>query len=554
MKNRIKKIIAAFCAAAFVLCTVPSFGTYASGSAADIYSEYENSGVSCNLETFASFCVRYFGLEGQAPAQNIYTDLNDSAADVLRLVAMNVISGCGDGTIGTSMTRERGYIILSRLMYNRIGSSGAVLAPFVSQDMCTAAYWIERAENPYQILLTKEQIQSLNKSIINKSDTCMTDLSALPERFNGKSYAASLSKFKSPSTHYINGSAVPESYYEAIRKNIANAEVSSDMPLKYGFATRYTVMKAYPYSDYLSDAAGDPEWDDFACSGVLCNEPLAIYFLTADKKFAYVRSSICSGWVAYSDIAVCSGKSEWEYAKPNGKILVVTGNRVYLEPGSADDELSEKLLTMGTVLKLIIPEDPDARLINRAPWNNYVVSMPGRRADGSYYEKKAMIPMNRDVHQGYLDFTQAGIITQAFKCLGDRYGWGGMLKSPDCSAYALNVYRCFGLNIPRNTTWQSLMPVRVDDIGGLAGDEKVNAIKSAPMGSILQFNGHEMIYLGESGGRLYTINDVSSIKNPSTDDGSVLRVRGVIVNDLLTVRMSGHTWLDDMNKIIVPWQ
>ena len=95
--------------------------------------------------------------------------------------------------------------------------------------------------------------------------------------------------------------------------------------------------------------------------------------------------------------------------------------------------------------------------------------------------------MNRDVHQGYLDFTQAGIITQAFKCLGDRYGWGGMLKSPDCSAYALNVYRCFGLNIPRNTTWQSLMPVRVDDIGGLAGEEKVNAIKSAPMGSILQF-------------------------------------------------------------------
>ena len=38
--------------------------------------------------------------------------------------------------------------------------------------------------------------------------------------------------------------------------------------------------------------------------------------------------------------------------------------------------------------------------------------------------------MSRDVSVGYLSLTNEEIIKQAFKCLGDRYGWGGMLEKP----------------------------------------------------------------------------------------------------------------------------
>ncbi|MCH3960309.1 MAG: NlpC/P60 family protein [Selenomonas sp.] len=37
---------------------------------------------------------------------------------------------------------------------------------------------------------------------------------------------------------------------------------------------------------------------------------------------------------------------------------------------------------------------------------------------------------------------------QAFRFLGDEYGWGGQNNSVDCSSFTQNVYRSFGIMIP----------------------------------------------------------------------------------------------------------
>lgn len=557
MKNILNKSAALALASVIALSAFPSSAKESTITTASLYRLYSDNTSENDIFSFSDFCVEYFGLENTEPAENSFTDLDAPCENVLRLVALNYIAGCGNGLIGTAVSKERAYIILSRILGDYADSpkaDGAVLAPNVTGEMCSPEYWISRAENPYSVLLTPEEIEKLNASVLSVRETNTADLSALPESFDGAALCEELSRFESPKSLYLNGKAVPEAYYEAIRKNISGAKTDKSMALSYGFATDYTVMKAYPYDDFLSDDPNDPEWDNFANSGVLCNEPIAIYFFTADEKFAYVRSSVCSGWVSSADIAVCRDKAQWQAALPGDDFLVVTGDKVYLEPSSADSELSEKCLTMGTVLKLKTPENPDSRIINRTPWNNYVVSIAGRSDDGSYIEKTALIPMNRDVHKGYLAFTEAGLIRQAFKCLGSRYGWGGMLKSPDCSGYVLSLYKCFGINIPRNTSWQALMPVRVDNIGNLTAEEKTAALKSVPPGAIVQFNGHEMLFLGESGGRLYTINDVSSLKNPENAEGGVLRIRSVIVNDLGALRPNGHTWFEDLNKVIIPWQ
>ena len=52
------------------------------------------------------------------------------------------------------------------------------------------------------------------------------------------------------------------------------------------------------------------------------------------------------------------------------------------------------------------------------------------------------------------------------------------------------------------------------------------------MGAIIQFNGHEMIYLGESGGKFYTINDVSSLKNPENIDGAFQESEALLLMNL----------------------
>ena len=97
--------------------------------------------------------------------------------------------------------------------------------------------------------------------------------------------------------------------------------------------------------------------------------------------------------------------------------------------------------------------------------------------------------MSRDVSVGYLSLTNEEIIKQAFKCLGDRYGWGGMLESRDCSSYIREVYRCFGWILPRNTTGQLQMPVRKIELAGRRCSEKKADFKSIRTGHTSIFSG-----------------------------------------------------------------
>lgn len=426
----------------------------------------------------------------------------------------------------------------------------AFLAPYVTQSMCSADYWTSQFKDGSKELLTKEQIKELNAKIMATPEANVVDLGQLEPVFNGTALRNRLADFTSPANLYLNGNPVPESYYQAIRNNISGAAVNEQMPLRYGFAVNHTIMKAYPYSEFLSDSQDDFEWDNLSAAGIYVNEPLAVYFFTQDGRFAYVKSTFCSGWVPAEDIAVCKDKAEWDKARTMENILVVTGEKVYLEPGAYTPEFSEKRLAMGTVLERL--SNAEGSVDGRQVWNNYVVKIPCRAADGSFFQKTALVPMNRDVSTKYLKYTAENVLEQAFKCLGNRYGWGGMLYSQDCSGYVRDIYRCFGLSLPRNTTWQSQMPVEVQSLETMSDEEKEHVLDDLMPGSILQFKGHEMIYLGSSNGKYYTINDVSSLAaaDDTSDPLNILRVRSVIVNDLTTKRRNGHTWLSDLNKII----
>lgn len=421
------------------------------------------------------------------------------------------------------------------------------MAPNVTPEMCTADYWRAKSFCSTEIVMTPEEIAKFNRAILDTPATHTNDLSAFDGTYNGVELAKLSAGFESPKGLYLNGEPVPESYYEAIRENILNSPVTEDMPYKFGFAVNRTVMKAYPYGDFLSDDAADPEWDEFVSAAVAVNEPLVLQFTTADGKFTLAKSQCCSGWVPTADIGFCADKQEWEmYRKPED-ILVVTGEKLYLE-ASADADLNAKMLTMGTVLPLV-KEDPGI-VSFRLPWGNYVVKMPARNEDGSFYQKNALIPAGRDVNVGFLPYTTANVVTQAFKSLGNRYGWGGMMNSQDCSSYSREVYLCFGLELPRNTTWQSKMPAEVTDMSGMTTDERKALLDTLPAGTILIFPGHEVLYLGEDNGLYYTINDVYSLVPPN-QPGVVVKPKSVIVNDLSTLRGNGTTWLDNLTYAVV---
>lgn len=454
----------------------------------------------------------------------------------------------------------------------------------VTLSMLQAESWTDSPEYR-QVKMTRADIEAFNAANFSTESTNMHLLKEMPDTFDGIDLRTGLAGFSDPKNLYLNGAPVPASYYAAIRSNIAAAHAENPMNVGYGIIINRTTMKSMPYpkNDFLSDSLDDPEWDNLALSALLVNEPVLVYLQSADRRFYYVRSEICDGWVPAEDLVLCHSKEEWLSATEHKNFLVVTGETVTTEPSSADPEHSKKDLDMGTVLELAVNEAglsaaaagtgtaaaaqggtaggqssnrQTAEFVDdRMSWYNYVVYVPARGADGMYEARKMLIPVNRDVHIGYLIFSEEKLIQQAFKCLGNRYGWGGMLDSQDCSAYVREVYLCFGMKLPRNTTWQGNMPVKVIDLSELSDQEKADKVAALPPGTILQFPGHEMIYLGMKGGEFYAINDVSSLILAAGEENVRYRARGVIINSLnQTLRGNGRSWLSNLTKAIVPFE
>ena len=148
--------------------------------------------------------------------------------------------------------------------------------------------------------------------------------------------------------------------------------------------------------------------------------------------------------------------------------------------------------------------------------------------------------------------TSANILFLSFEYLGDTYGWGGMLDSVDCSALIRNVYKCFGLEMPRNTNWQKFVPGTAVDISELDEAGKAAVISTITPGTPLYMSGHTMIYLGTVDGRNYVISAMGSASD-SAGELEVKSQNSVTVTPLTVRRRNGTTWLENINTCVFPW-
>jgi hypothetical protein len=203
-------------------------------------------------------------------------------------------------------------------------------------------------------------------------------------------------------------------------------------------------------------------------------------------------------------------------------------------------------------LPLVSKNDIPEQIAERYPWYSYTVYLPTRDANGKLKREFALISSHQDVHIGYPKLTVNNILTLAFSCLGDRYGWGGMLGAMDCSLYTRNIYRCFGLEIPRNTNWQANMSAYRKDLSQLDAKQKAAFIKTLTPGALIQFPGHITMYLGTVNGKSYVISDLGSLAE-STGDLNIKSVYSVSINSLDVRRRSGKTWLEEATWAICPF-
>lgn len=423
----------------------------------------------------------------------------------------------------------------------------------VTAEMNTAQYWVDRSDSPDAVIATLDEIRDINtRTVANSAKDYVVDLTASAQTYDGTEVMSSLKGFEVTADYYIDGKKVTEDYYSSVRANIDNPLYLGSQNVRYGLVCRNTALKWFPCEEYLSDAADDLEFDQTQLCTVFVGEPLIIKTTTVDGRWYYADGTNCSGWVWAADVALCADRAGWlDYisACRGDEVLVVTANGFKLEQNAYTAGLSGLELKMGTVLPLMPEEDVPAAVDHRTPYGNYVVSVPVRTSTGGCEIKDALVPLSRDVSVGYLPYTINNYTKQMFKLLGNRYGWGGMMDALDCSQYIDVVSRCFGFVIARNTTWQAAMPVEVVDLSGYEDAEKERVIEAMPCGTILQFSGHTMFYLGSENGKQYVI---SSLGNFVPEGGSgVERVRTVTVNSLDVTRASGKTWLTSLTAAIL---
>ena len=433
--------------------------------------------------------------------------------------------------------------------------------PDVTEQMCAPEYWLEKMQDTQSLLAGLPEIEAFNQNNYQTPDCMMIDMRNAPRYFNAQNFYRSLWAGTLRDASDVMGSP----YYDAegnlisgedlmrIMDNIGGDNAPEQKKIRYGICVRRTDMLWMPGDVFTTDEKGDVEYNWYQLTGVRVNEPLLVKAVSKDGAYYYCDMDCCSGWVPSADVALCEDRTQWQEAwdVPCGEAVVVTEGKVYLESSIANPKSSDVLLTMGTVLRKVNEEEYDSALTGRSPVHNYPVWLPVRREDGSYDRIIALISQNRNVSEGYLPLTTENILKVAFTMLGDIYGWGGMLNSADCSAYIRDIYRCFGLNLPRNTTWQCAMPVFKYDVTEKSAEEKKAILDTLPAGAVLYFNGHEMMYLGHENGQYYVISALGTMKNPEKEEA--LRVRSVAINSLETRRMSGMSWMEALTTMLVPY-
>ena len=429
--------------------------------------------------------------------------------------------------------------------------------PDVTADMANASFWSQSTE----LLMTAEEIAKSNEGNVIASGTNVFDLRDNAPTVDGIALNEALKKSAQADAAYYLGwtylgtqKLATQADYNVLIANTRNPKTTRTQNICYGIAVKRSALRAFPSYVPIWDDLNDTDFDYQYLVGIRVNEPLVITSISRDRKFYLAKSNCCSGWIPVEDVAICKDKAQWLEAwdfAPE-KALVVYGDRVYTEQSVVGAQTSELMLTMGTVLELAENVNPNQLIDNRAAYNNYVVWMPIRKTDGSYDRKLTLISQHNDVREGYFPLTEENIAKIALNALGNTYGWGGSLHAEDCSNYVRNIYKCFGLELARNTTWQTAMPMAKVDFRNMCREERIAALDALPLGTILFFSGHEMLYLGKRDGNYYVISAVGSILQPGSDTVKQ-RIRGVILNTLEIKRANGKMWIDELTDAIVPY-
>lgn len=417
----------------------------------------------------------------------------------------------------------------------------------INEKMLSPAFWTRARGIKKEILLPKQAF-TLSQNIKATPKTYCVDITAYPELISKGKVMEELANFsKRPkSERFLGPSPASDAFWQSLEAQTNTGAVRETTVVRFAVAVQNAALKTLPTDEPLYSEPNDLLFDMNVESTLKIWEPLAILHASADGKWYFTVSPSASGWLHAEAAAFTDKKTITETASRD--FYTVTGNRVTTDLRTEAANEGRREFFMGTKL----PKADDVETAGGVASDfSYLVLVPERAPDGSLRVATERIPRAADVTAGYLPCTEENIVKQAFKMLGERYGWGGMFSARDCSAFTRDIYACFGIELPRNSGAQTKIPSARWDAAKMTADEKKKLLTKCHAGTLLQMPGHIMLYLGTVNNKPYIIHDVYAL-GPSGRAGADGRrtINCVAVTDMEMTRKDGTSVIDNITNIV----
>lgn len=388
-------------------------------------------------------------------------------------------------------------------------------------------YWIEKLENKDQIIMGKEEIQEYNKKSLAKVEGLM-DIWSHKLSIEKKELASlvnSISILPQDQRYKKDGQIMDKDFYNLLRANLNLDSIKEENPIQYGLTRRRTSIRTFPSHEPSYRKPGDVEFDRFQETAVYPLEPLLVYMESQDGEWYFARIYNYLGWIAKEDLLLGSKEEIEEYINQE-KFALVIGKQI---------QISDGLYDMG--VRIPLKEEKE---------DVYIALLPEKGEDHRLDFKEREIHKSPDLNLGYLPYTKENIIHQAFKFNGEAYGWGGLNNTRDCSAFIQDIYRSFGLKLPRNTQDQGPKSLGqeydLNHIGSL--EEKLEKLKEVPSLAVLYMPGHAMLYLGKDGGEDYIIHQFAGYYEEKEEGLEYRAMMKTALTPITIKTSSGKTYLE----------
>ncbi|MEO7733447.1 MAG: SH3 domain-containing protein [Kofleriaceae bacterium] len=416
-------------------------------------------------------------------------------------------------------------------------------------------FWIKRQPAADTPLLDAATVASRNAELFAR-DVSMHDLTSMPATLTGaqvRTWIAAMSSRPTRTLYDMQGKQVPVSTLDALASNLALNAIPDSQSTRFGLVVARTPLRSFPTLQRVFSKLGDTDIDRWQESAEFPGTPVVIAHASADGKWMFVVSPRYAAWTPAHFIAEGSRKQVMAYATEEAPYRVITGAKPRLVYTPDDAAVSELQLDMGTRLPDLSNTHPHT-IQSQAPAFHWIVRVPLRLQDGSLDFALALLPRTADSHLGPLPLTRANIIDQAFKFLGERYGWGHDYNSRDCSGFVSEVYASMGLLLPRNTSAQAVSPVfrRTHFEASTARGERIAAVDALDIGDLIYIPGHVMMFIGRIGITPYVIHDINS-GTVADADGTLrsLKLNGVSVTPLTALHFDAeHDYIDRITNIV----